>query len=240
MNMRPLDPYRVHAAYETRAADEKAAFLRKVYAIMAVGLAATGATAYAVATTDALARLVLGNPLVFYGLIATELVVVWTFSGLVARVTALSAAALFLFYSVINGATLSVIFFAYSRQAIATSFFVTAGMFALVSAYGAVTKRNLDGVAHFALMGLVGLLLASIVNIFLGSSLLYWLTTFVGVIVFTCLVAYDTKKILELNVIGNAGTDEDHKEAIHGALVLYLDFVNLFLYLLRLFGGRRR
>jgi FtsH-binding integral membrane protein len=108
-----------------------------------------------------------------------------------------------------------------------------------MSAYGYLTKKELSGLGHFAMMGLIGLLIGSLVNLFLRSPMLHWLTTFVGVLVFTCLVAYDTQKIKELNVIGNAGTDEDHKEAIHGALVLYLDFVNLFLYLLRLLGRRR-
>ena len=108
-----------------------------------------------------------------------------------------------------------------------------------MSAYGYVTKRDLTSVGNFMFMGLIGLILASIVNIFLGSEMIYWLTTYAGILIFVGLTAYDTQKIKQLNVIGNAGTDEDHKEAIHGALILYLDFINLFLYLLRILGRRR-
>ncbi|MBM4359118.1 MAG: Bax inhibitor-1/YccA family protein, partial [Deltaproteobacteria bacterium] len=195
--------------------------------------------ALGVSSSELLTRVILGNPVVFYGLLFAELVMVWTFSSLVRRVGALAAGALFLSYAVVNGLTLSVIFLVYTRTSIATTFFVTGGTFAAMSAYGYLTKRDLSGLGHFAMMGLIGLVLGSLVNLFLKSPMLYWLTTFAGVIVFTGLVAYDTQKIKELNVIGNAGTDEDHKEAIHGALILYLDFVNLFLYLLRILGRRR-
>jgi len=193
----------------------------------------------AVASSQAMIDLVLGNKWVFYGLLFTELVMVWTFSSIAERVSAAAAGALFLAYAVVNGLTLSVIFLVYTRSSIATTFFVTAGTFAAMSAYGFVTKRDLSSLGDFLVMGLIGLVIASLVNLFLDSPMLYWLTTFMGVLVFTGLVAYDTNKIKALNVIGNAGTDEDHKEAIHGALVLYLDFVNLFLHLLRIFGGRR-
>jgi FtsH-binding integral membrane protein len=237
--MNRFEPHHVHAAYDARVADENAAFLRKVYLIMATGLAATGVTALGVASSELLTRVILGNPIVFYGLLVAELAMVWTFSSIVRRVSALAAGALFLSYAVVNGLTLAVIFLVYTRSSIATTFFVTAGTFAAMSAYGYLTKKELSGLGHFAMMGLIGLLIGSLVNLFLRSPMLHWLTTFVGVLVFTCLVAYDTQKIKELNVIGNAGTDEDHKEAIHGALVLYLDFVNLFLYLLRLLGRRR-
>jgi len=218
---------------------EQASFLRKVYLVMTAGLAATGVTAMAVASSPAMVQLVLGNRWVFYGLLLTELVMVWTFSAIAQRVSAFLAGALFLAYAVVNGLTLSVVFLVYTQGSIATTFFVTAGTFAAMSAYGYVTKRDLSGFGDFLVMGLIGLVIASLVNLFLESSMLYWLTTFVGVIVFTGLVAYDTHKIKELNVLGNAGTEADHKEAIHGALVLYLDFVNLFLHLLRIFGSRR-
>jgi hypothetical protein len=164
---------------------------------------------------------------------------VFSFSAVARRASAAVAGALFLTYAVVNGLTLSAIFLIYTRSSIATTFFVTGGTFATMSAYGYATKKELSGLGHFAMMGLIGLLIGSLVNLFLQSPMLHWLTTFVGVIVFTCLIAYDTQKIKQLNVIGNEGTDEDHKEAIHGALILYLDFVNLFLYLLRLLGSRR-
>jgi FtsH-binding integral membrane protein len=234
-----FDSYSIHAGYEARVAQENAAFLRKVYLIMAAGLAATGGTAMAVASTPALVQLIFGNPLVFYGLIGVELLMVFTFSAVARRVSALAAGALFLSYAVVNGITMAAIFLVYTRSSIATTVFVTGGTFAAMSAYGYATKRELSGLGHFAMMGLVGLVIASLVNLFLRSPMLHWLTTFVGVIVFTCLVAYDTQKIKQLNVIGNEGTEEDHKEALHGALILYLDFVNLFLYMLRLLGSRR-
>jgi len=234
-----FDSYSIHAGYEAKVAQENAAFLRKVYLIMAAGLAATGGTAMAVASTPALVQLIFGNPLVFYGLLGVELLMVFTFSAVARRVSALAAGALFLSYAVVNGITMAAIFLVYTRSSIATTFFVTGGTFAAMSAYGYATKRELSGLGHFARMGLVGLVIASLVNLFLRSPMLHWLTTFVGVIVFTCLVAYDTQKIKQLNVIGNEGTEEDHKEALHGALILYLDFVNLFLYMLRLLGSRR-
>ena len=233
-----MHPYAQHMTAEEVQA-EQASFLRKVYLVMTAGLVATGVTAMAVASSQAMIDLVLGNKWVFYGLLFTELVMVWTFSSIAERVSAAAAGALFLAYAVVNGLTLSVIFLVYTRSSIATTFFVTAGTFAAMSAYGFVTKRDLSSLGDFLVMGLIGLVIASLVNLFLDSPMLYWLTTFMGVLVFTGLVAYDTNKIKALNVIGNAGTDEDHKEAIHGALVLYLDFVNLFLHLLRIFGGRR-
>ncbi|MCU0692510.1 MAG: Bax inhibitor-1/YccA family protein [Polyangiaceae bacterium] len=108
-----------------------------------------------------------------------------------------------------------------------------------MTVWGLVTKRDLTGLRHFAMMGRFGLIVAMVVNIFLGSDMVYWLTKFAGVLIFTALTAYDTQKIKEMNVIGNAGTDEDHKEAVHGALILCLDFINLLLFLLRLLGRRR-
>jgi FtsH-binding integral membrane protein len=213
--------------------------MRKVYAIMAAGLGATAVTSVVVASSETLTRAVFGNPIVFYGLLIAELVMVWTFAALARRMSSIGAGLLFLVYAITNGVTLSFIFLVYTKSSIASSFFITAGTFGAMSAYGYVTKRDLSGLGSFAMMGLIGLIIASVVNLFLGSPLVYWLTTFMGVIVFTALTAYDTNKIKQLNIIGNEGTDEDRKEAIHGALVLYLDFINLFLYLLRLFGRRR-
>jgi FtsH-binding integral membrane protein len=155
------------------------------------------------------------------------------------RMSSIGAGILFLAYAVTNGVTLACIFLMYTKSSIASTFFVSAGTFGAMSAYGYATKRDLTGLGSFCMMGLFGLIIASVVNLFLGSPMIYWLTTFMGVIVFVGLTAYDTQKIKQLNIIGNEGTDEDRKEAIHGALVLYLDFINLFLYLLRLFGRRR-
>lgn len=220
-------------------AAEQAAFMRKVYAIMAFGLGATGLTALVVFNSTAATQLIFGTPGVYLGLIIAELVMVFTFASLARRMSAVGAAALFYVYAILNGLTLSVVFLIYTKGSIASTFFVTAGTFGAMSAYGYVTKRDLTSVGNFMFMGLIGLILASVVNLFLRSEMVYWVTTYAGILIFVGLTAYDTQKIKELNVIGNAGTDEDHKEAIHGALILYLDFINLFLYLLRLLGRRR-
>jgi FtsH-binding integral membrane protein len=223
-----------------QVAAEQAAFMRKVYAIMAFGLGATALTSLVVAHSPAALQLIFGGGGgVFYALLIAELVMVWTFASLARRLSAVGAAALFYVYAIMNGLTLSVIFLRYTQGSIASTFFVTAGTFAAMSAYGYMTKRDLTSMGSFMIMGLIGLIIASIVNLFLHSPMLYWGITFFGVLVFVGLTAYDTQKIKELNVIGNAGTDEDHKEAIHGALILYLDFINLFLYMLRLLGRRR-
>lgn len=222
-----------------QVAAEQAAFMRKVYAIMALGLGATGLTALVVFNSAVATRFIFGTPGVYLGLILAELAVVFTFASLARRMSAVGAAALFYFYAILNGLTLSVVFLVYTKGSIASTFFVTAGTFAVMSGYGYVTRRDLTGVGSFMMMGLFGLILASVVNLFLGSEMIYWLTTYAGILIFVGLTAYDTQKIKQLNVIGNAGTDDDHKEAIHGALVLYLDFINLFLYLLRLLGRRR-
>ena len=219
---------------------EQAAFMRKVYAIMAAGLALTGAVAFGVSLNAGLVRsLFVDHRWILYVLLGVEFLMVISFAAVAQRSSALVAGALFFSYAAVNGVTFSVVFLRYTTESIASTFFITGGTFAVMSGWGYVTKRELSGLGHFAMMGLVGLLLASLVNFFLKSEMVYWLTTFMGIIVFTGLTAYDTQRIKELNVLGNAGTDEDHKEAIHGALVLYLDFVNLFLELLRLFGRRR-
>jgi uncharacterized protein len=224
---------------EAQIAAENAAFLRKVYAFMAAGLGATALTAMLVASSEWAIGIFIETPAVFYGLLIGEVIMVWTFASVAKRMNAIGAAALFFAYAVMNGLTLSVIFLIYTKASITSTFFVTAGTFGAMSIYGFLTKRDLSGVGHFAMMGLFGLIIASVVNLFLRSPAIYWLTTFAGILVFVGLTAYDTQKIKQMNVIGNAGTDEDHKEAIHGALVLYLDFINLFLYLLRLLGRRR-
>jgi len=178
---------------------------------------------------------VFGNPLVFYGLLLAELGLVMAFSPVAARASAGVAAAMFFGDAALSGVTFSVIFLRYTAGSIGSTFVVTGGTFAALSAYGAITKRDLSTLSSFCFMGLVGLILASVVNIFLGSSMLYWLTTFAGVIVFTGLTVYDTAKLKALGADGAEG-EVQTKRALHGALVLYLDFINLFLMLLRLLG----
>jgi uncharacterized protein len=206
---------------------------------MSLGLGATGLVALLVASSPAALALVFGNPVVFPVLLVAELGLVFAFGPVAARVSAGTAAAMFLSYAALSGVTFSAIFLRYTAGSIGATFLVTGGTFAGLSIYGATTRRDLSSIGSFCVMGLWGLILASIVNIFLGSPMLYWLTTFAGVIVFTGLTAYDTAKLKELGA--QAGDGEAHtKLALQGALVLYLDFINLFLMLLRIFGNRRR
>ncbi len=216
------------------------AFLGRVYKYMAAGLATTGVVALAVASTPALLAFFIGNRGVFVGLLIGQLIMVMTFSGLATRVSAVTAAAMFFGYSALSGITFASIFLIYTAGSIGSTFLVTAGMFGGLSAYGAVTHRKLDGLGAFAGMGLVGVLLASLVNMFLGSPMLYWLITFAGVIVFTGLALYDTRKLRALHAEFVGGRDQETKLALAGALMLYLDFINMFMMLLRVLGGRRR
>jgi FtsH-binding integral membrane protein len=215
-------------------------FLGRVYRMMALGLGITGVVALLVASSPAALGFFVMNRGVMMLLIVAQLVTVFAFTSLLGRVSAGTAAAMFFGYAALSGVTFSTIFLVYTSASIAGTFFVTAGAFAGLSAYGAITKRNLDGLGSFLFMGLIGLVLASLVNIFLGSSAIYWLTTFMGVIVFTGLTAYDTAKLKQLAAMTDVSGDHGRKLALQGALMLYLDFINLFLMLLRLFGDRRR
>jgi len=215
------------------------AFLQRVYLFMSLGLATTGVVALGVVSSPAALSFIFGNPLVFYGLMIAELLLVMAFAPVAARASSGVATAMFFGYAALSGVTFSVIFLRYTLGSIGGTFVITGGMFAALSGYGAVTKRDLSSLGSFCFMGLIGLVIASVVNIFLGSTMLYWLTTFVGVIVFTGLTAYDTAKLKQLG--GQLeGREAVTKGALQGALVLYLDFINLFLMLLRLLGNRRR
>lgn len=218
---------------------EQASFMAKVYMWMCGALMVTAATAMLVASTPALLEVIFGNRLVFYALLIGEVLLVGYISAAVRRLSASTATLLFVFYSFLNGVTLAAIFVMFTSASIASTFFITAGTFGGMSVYGYVTKRDLTSIGNLAFMALIGLILASIVNIFWQNELLYWITTYAGVLIFVALTAYDTKKIKDMNIIGNAGTEEDQKEAIMGALTLYLDFINLFLFLLRIFGRKK-
>jgi FtsH-binding integral membrane protein len=205
---------------------------------MSLGLLVTALVALYTASSPTAMQVIFGNRLLFYGLLIGELLMVGYLSVRVAKLSAATATTIFMAYSALNGVTLSAIFWVYTTESISSTFFVTAGTFGAMSAYGYVTRRDLSGLGSFCLMGLIGLIIASLVNLFLGSAMIYWITTYVGIIVFVGLTAYDTQKIKNLST-GHAGSEEDRKGAIMGALALYLDFINLFLMLLRLFGRRR-
>lgn len=214
-------------------------FLAKVFNLMTLGLGITGIVAYLTANTG-LAAAIIGSPL-FIMLFLVELGLVFYLSARVEKIQAATASGLFIGYSVLNGLTLSVIFLAYTSTSIAGTFFITAGMFGAMALYGMVTKRDLSGLGSFLFMGLVGIIIASIVNIFLNSSSVHWMISVLGVLIFTGLTAYDVQKIKRIGEEGilAQGDEVVRKGAVMGALALYLDFINLFLMLLRFFGGSR-
>ena len=222
------------------ASDVERRFMAAVYRWMTFGLALTALVAFSVATSETALRLILGNRLVFFGLILAQLGLVIALSAAATRLSAATAGGLFLLYSALNGVTLSVVLLVYTGASVALAFVSTAGTFAAMSIYATVTRRDLSSWGSFLFMGLIGLVLASIVNIFLGSPAIYWLTTFMGVIVFTGLAAYDTFKLKQLAAQTEISGDHGRKLALQGSLMLYLDFINLFLILLRLFGNQRR
>jgi len=216
-------------------------FVRSVYNWMCIGLALTGFLAYIVSTSPTMLQLVFGNPMVFYGLIIGELVMVFALAGWVDRMSPATATALFVGYSALNGITLSVIFLAYAQASIVSTFFVCSATFAACSVYGWTTKKDLTSWGGFLTMGLIGIVIASLVNLFIRSNAMTMVISYIGVIVFVGLTAYDTQKIKTLALTQPDGVDGSvtRRLAIHGALTLYLDFINLFLMMLRILGGRR-
>jgi len=220
------------------AVDERVtSFLRRVYGWMFVGLGVTAVVAVAVASSPAMVRTLAGNPILFFGLIFAQLGLVWSVSSRVGTLAPGTAAGLFLLYSALTGVTFSLILLAYTGASVAMAFFTTAGMFGALALYGSTARRSLAGLGQFAFMGLVGVILASIVGFFWHSDTLQYVIALVGVIVFTCLTAYDAQRLkaMALQVDGTqAGS-----YAVGGALSLYLNFINLFLMILRLLGSRR-
>ena len=224
---------------ENEVQNETQLFFVKVYGWMSVALIVTGFIAFWTSATPQLIDLVLGNNYIFALLILAEFILVAFLASWIMRMTPLTAGVVFILYSILNGLTISVIFLVFTTDSIASTFFITAGTFAIMSLYGFFTKSDLSKLGNLLFMGLIGLIIASAINLIFRNEMLDWITTFVGILVFVGLTAYDTQKIKKLNIIGNEGTDEDKKEAIIGALTLYLDFINLFLKLLRLFGKRK-
>ena len=203
---------------------------------MFLGLIISGITAYWVASNPSLYKFILLNEGIFYSLLIGELALVFGLVWLMKRISANIAIFMFLLYCFMTGLTLSVIFLVFTIESIGLAFFITACMFGIMSIYGYFTKTDLTQIGQVLIMGLFGIIIAGLVNLFLRNTLIDYIVSFIGVIIFTGLTTYDTQKI---NIIGNEGTPEDTKESIMGALELYLDFVNLFLSLLRLLGKRR-
>jgi uncharacterized protein len=225
--------------YQADRAAAQGEFIRRVYNWMGLGLATTALVALYTASSPTLLGMVFGNSLVFFGLIIGQLGLVIVLSAAINRLQASTATFLFFLYSALTGLTLSVIFLAYTRASIASTFFVTAGTFGVMSFYGYTTQRDLTSWGSFLFMGLIGIILASVVNIFLHNETVYWVVTYAGILIFVGLTAYDTQTLKNMAGRGFANEEMERKSVVMGALRLYLDFINLFLMLLRVMGNRR-
>jgi FtsH-binding integral membrane protein len=212
--------------------------MRKVYVWMTLALVITGVTAYGVATSPGLMMAIATNKLLFWGLIIAEFGLVLAISAAINKLSLTTATMLFVLYSVINGAILSFIFAIYTMSSIASVFFITAGTFAVMAFIGYTTKKDLTSMGKILLMALIGIIIATVVNIFLKSTGLEMIVSYLGVLIFVGLTAYDSQKIKQMLLMAPDAGEGAQKLALLGALSLYLDFVNLFIYLLRIFGRR--
>jgi len=212
--------------------------MRKVYVWMTLALAITGLTAYGVATSPGLMQAIYTNPILFWGLIIAEFALVIGVSAAINRLSLGTATFMFVLYSVINGALLSYIFVLYTASSISTVFFITAGTFAAMALIGYTTKTDLSSWGKILLMALIGLIIATVVNVFIKSTMFDMILSYVGVLIFVGLTAYDSQKIKQMLLQAPDAGESAQKVALLGALSLYLDFINLFLYLLRIFGKR--
>ena len=222
----------------SRDGEVLAAFLRGVYGWMCGGLAITAATAWIVASSPAIATAIFTNRLLFWAIVIAQFGIVITLSARVNRLAASTASALFIAYSALTGVTLSFVLLLYTAESIASTFVVCAGMFGALALYGTTTKRNLSGFGQFMFMGLIGIVIASLVGFFWHNDGLQFMISLVGVVVFSGLTVWDAQRLKGLALATNTGGTSS--VTIVGALALYLDFINLFLFLLRFLGGRRR
>ncbi|WP_431223206.1 Bax inhibitor-1/YccA family protein [Serratia sp. L9] len=235
-----MDRYPRNGSIVERANSGIQAYMAQVYGWMTCGLLLTAFVSWYAANTPAILNFIFSSQITFFGLIILQLGLVFVISGMVNRLSGTVATGLFMLYSALTGLTLSSIFIAYTYSSIASTFVVTAGMFGAMSVFGYTTKRDLSGLGSMLFMGLIGIVLASLVNIWLKSPALMWAITYIGVLVFVGLTAYDTQKLKAMGEQLNPDDkDSFRKYAIVGALTLYLDFINLFLMLLRIFGNRR-
>lgn len=215
------------------------AVLKDVYMWMSAALIISGFAAVVTVQLPGLLMFLYSSPYTILGLFGAELLLVVVLTASLSSISFQTASILYILYSVINGVTMSSILLLYTKESIAGTFFITAGTFAAMSLYGYTTQKDLSTVGNLCFMGLIGLIIASIVNLFMGSSTLYWIVTYVGVLVFVGLTAWDTQKIKAMCMDLEPDTELTKKVALMGALQLYLDFINLFLYLLRIFGKRK-
>jgi len=220
-------------------AAEQQRFMVRVYNWMTAGLAITGFMAFYVSNNETIMSIIFGNPIMPIVLMIAQIGLVFWLASRVMQMSVSQATGVFMLYAGLTGVTFSFIFVVYTSASITSTFLVTAGTFGAMSLYGYTTKKDLTSWGSFLFMGLIGIIIASVVNMFMQSTMMHMIITYAGVLIFVGLTAYDTQKIKEMNILGNEGTDEDTKEAVRGALTLYLDFINLFLMLLRLMGDRR-
>lgn len=242
-----FDQFQSKAGYTTESSSRSfysenavATLMRNMYAWMAIALVITGFTAFAIANSYSLIYALVTNSILFYGLIFAEIGLVYFLSSRIFRMSFATAGLLFAVYSIINGVTLSLIFLIFNIGSIVSTFFITAGTFGAMAIVGSFLKKDLSFIGRFALMALIGLIIAGVVNMFMRSEGFSFIIAIIGVLVFTALTAYDAQKMKNLIAENGYEVNENtQKLALIGALNLYLDFVNLFLYLLRLLGSRR-
>lgn len=232
----------VNVSSQNRELEMSAAFpvlMRKVYLWMTLALVITGFTAYYMATSETLMTALVTNQILFWGLAIGELALVIGLSAAINKLSLTTATLMFVLYSVINGVTMSFIFLAYTASSITNVFFITAGTFAVMALFGYFTKTDLTSMGKILMMALIGIIIATIVNFFTKSEGLTVILNYLGVLVFVGLTAYDSQKIKQMLMMAPDAGEGAQKLALLGALSLYLDFINLFLYLLRIFGARR-
>ena len=214
------------------------ALMRKTYLWMSMALVITGLTAYVVATNAAIRSYLFMHSQLIWVLFLAEIGLVIGLSAAIRKISLSTATLMFVAYAALNGITFSSLFYVYTMGSLASTFFITAGTFGAMSLVGFFTKTDLSSMGKILLMALIGLIIASVVNIFVASSGLEMLMTYLGVLIFVGLTAYDTQKIKQMFLMAPDASESTQKYAVLGALTLYLDFINLFLYLLRIFGRR--
>ena len=238
MNYNELDLRGLSADQQLTMSEAFPILMRKVYGWMTLALVITGLTAYGVATSPGILQAIYTNQILFWGLIIAEFALVFGVSAAINKLSLTTATLMFILYSVINGALLSYIFILYTASSISTVFFITAGTFAAMAIVGYTTKTDLSSLGKILLMALIGLIIATVVNIFVKSSGFDMIISYVGVLIFVGLTAYDSQKIKQMLLQAPDAGEGAQKIALLGALSLYLDFINLFIYLLRIFGKR--
>lgn len=238
MNYNELNFQSIQAERQWEVSEAFPVLMRKVYVWMTLALAITGFTAYGVATSPGILQAIYTSQILFWGLIIAELALVFGVSAAINRISLTMATLMFILYSVINGALMSYIFLAYTASSVATVFFITAGTFGAMALLGYTTKTDLSSMGKILFMALIGLIIATIVNLFVKSSGFTLILSYVGVLIFVGLTAWDSQKIKQMLLQAPDAGEGAQKLALLGALTLYLDFINLFIYLLRIFGKR--